>query len=414
MWRALDDGSDPIASVPWEGPAMSCGLVDTITEFDAGFFRVSPGEAQRMDPRQRLLLEVTWEALEHAGISAQSLEEERVGVYVGASGNGYAAHLYRSDVEADGYDVTGSLASVIAGRVSYFLGLRGPAMTIDTACSSSLVAVHVAMKALRARECAVALAGGVAAVPRMSRETESWLALSHFSKHGRCRPFDASADGIVSSDGCGMVVLKRLSTAKQDGDRILAVIRGSAINHDGRTQGLTVPSGLAQEDLIRRALEEARVRPKEVGYVECHGTGTVLGDPIEVQALGSVLSEGREADRPVIVGSVKSNLGHTDAAAGVAGLIKVVLSLQHGRIPKNLHFEAPNPHIAWDELPVKVASEAVPWVRNGVARIAGVSSFGISGTNAHVVVEEAPAAAETALSAAKRSCELLVLSAKSG
>ncbi|WP_315732751.1 MULTISPECIES: type I polyketide synthase [unclassified Bradyrhizobium] len=414
LWRALDDGSDPIASVPWEGPAMSCGLVDTITEFDAGFFRVSPGEAQRMDPRQRLLLEVTWEALEHAGISAQSLEEERVGVYVGASGNGYAAHLYRSDVEADGYDVTGSLASVIAGRVSYFLGLRGPAMTIDTACSSSLVAVHVAMKALRARECAVALAGGVAAVPRMSRETESWLALSHFSKHGRCRPFDASADGIVSSDGCGMVVLKRLSTAKQDGDRILAVIRGSAINHDGRTQGLTVPSGLAQEDLIRRALEEARVRPKEVGYVECHGTGTVLGDPIEVQALGSVLSEGREADRPVIVGSVKSNLGHTDAAAGVAGLIKVVLSLQHGRIPKNLHFEAPNPHIAWDELPVKVASEAVPWVRNGVARIAGVSSFGISGTNAHVVVEEAPAAAETALSAAKRSCELLVLSAKSG
>ena len=405
LWRGLDEGSDLITTFSWNGAAISCGVVETLAEFDTDFFRISPREAQRMDPRQRLLLEVSWEALERAGIPAASLEGEHVGVYIGASGNGYAEHLYRPDTQGEAYDVTGSLAAVIAGRVSYFLGLRGPSMTIDTACSSSLVAVHVAMKALRARECEVALAGGVEALPRNARESEAWLALGHISELGRCRPFDASADGIVGGEGCGVVVLKRLSTAKRDGDRILAVLRGSAINHDGRTQGLTVPSGLAQEDVIRAALSQAGVRPHEVGYVECHGTGTVLGDPIEVQALGSVLGEDRERSRPVVIGSVKSNLGHTGAAAGVAGLIKVVLSLQHERIPRSLHFDAPNPHIAWDELAVRVASEAVPWARNGVARIAGVSSFGVSGTNAHVVVEEAPVEAAIALASAADAAE---------
>ncbi|WP_315833556.1 non-ribosomal peptide synthetase/type I polyketide synthase [Bradyrhizobium prioriisuperbiae] len=414
LWGMLEAGGDPIASFAWDGTLVPCGVIDTMAEFDAHFFRISPREAQRMDPRQRLLLETSWEALEHAGLPAASLDGERIGVYVGASGSGYVAHLRRPDTEADAYDVTGSLASVIAGRVSYFLKLRGPSMTIDTACSSSLVAVHVAIKALRARECEVALAGGVSTLSRILRDAQSGFAMGHISKRGKCRTFDASADGTVFSDGCGVVVLKRLSTAQQDGDRILAVIRGSAVNHDGQTQGLTVPSGLAQEDVIRRALAEARVKPSEVGYVECHGTGTVLGDPIEVQALGSVLAEGRDSGRPVIIGSVKSNLGHTDAAAGVAGLIKVVLSLQYERIPQNLHFDAPSPHIAWDELPVKVASEPVAWERNGVARIAGVSSFGVSGTNAHVVVEEAPREAEVTLpSPPPRSAELVVLSAKS-
>ncbi|WP_315833555.1 type I polyketide synthase [Bradyrhizobium prioriisuperbiae] len=415
FFRLLDSGNDLITSIVYDGVWADCGVIDTIAEFDANFFGISPREAQRMDPRQRVLLETSWEALEQASIPAETLKGARVGIYVGASSSDYAAYWFRSDIRAEAYDVTGSLASMIAGRVSYLLGLRGPAMTIDTACSSSLVAVHVAMKALRAGECSLALAGGVAAIPRMSRGAEPWRMLGHISSRGRCRPFDATADGIVGSDGCGMIVLKRLSMAKQDGDRVWAIIRGSAINHDGQTQGLTVPSGLAQEDVIRRALADARARPSEVGYVECHGTGTVLGDPIEVQALGTVLAEGRERSRPVIIGSVKSNLGHTGEAAGVAGLMKVVLSLQHGRIPKSLHFDTPNPHIAWDELPVQVASEAVPWERNGVARLAGVSSFGMSGTNAHVVIEEAPEEAEAAeaVPSAARSAELVVLSARS-
>ncbi|AUX43616.1 polyketide synthase [Sorangium cellulosum] len=387
LWRLLDEGADAVTSLPLpDGEPMPCGVVDDVESFDAEFFRIAPREASRMDARQRLALEVSWEALERAGIPATALEGQRVGVYVGASG------LSRlPEANPDSHDITGNLAAVVAGRISYSLGLRGPCLSVDTACSSSLVAVHLACRALRAGECAIALAGGVSVFSRDPRELESWAAVGHFSKGGRCRPFDASADGIVGSDGCAIVVLKRLSVAARDGDPILAVIRGSAINHDGRAQGLTVPSGVAQEEVIRRALADARADARGVEYVECHGTGTTLGDPIEVQALGNVFGERGGRDRPVIVGSLKGNFGHADAAAGIAGLLKVALALKHGRIPKSLHFRAPNPHIPWSALPVEVAAEPLPWPRNGKPRLAGVSSFGISGTNAHVVLEEAPA-----------------------
>src|SRR5262249_43045037 len=308
----------------------------------------------------------------------------------------------------------GSLASVASGRISYVLGLQGPSMTVDTACSSSLLSTHLACRSLRQGECSLALAGGVTLMLTPGLFVE-FSRLRGLAADGRCKSFSASADGTGWSEGCGMVVLERLSDARRNGHRVLAVIRGSAVNQGGRRSGLTAPHGPSQEAVIRRALGEAGVKPSEVGYVECHGTGTRLGDPIEVQALGAVLREGRAADCPVVIGSLKSNLGHSQAAAGVGGLIKVVLSLQHGRIPKNLHFDAPSPHIPWADLPVKVASDAMAWARNGAARIAGVSSFGVSGTNARVVVEEAPAEAEAAPQAvcSPRAAELVVLSAKS-
>ncbi|WP_394829189.1 type I polyketide synthase [Pendulispora albinea] len=386
LWSLLDGGGDAITSLPFlDGAPLPCGVVPGVESFDAEFFRMAPREVARMDGRQRLVMEVTWEALERAGIAPSRLDGARVGVYLGASG------LSSLGGEADSHDITGNLAAVVSGRVSHFLGVRGPSMAVDTACSSSLVALHLACKALRARECTVALAGGVGIMARTPREIESWLTLGHLAKGGRCRPFDASADGIVGSDGCAVVVLKRLSAAIKDGDSILALVKGSAINHDGRAQGLTVPNGVAQEEVIRRALADARATAHAIDYVECHGTGTPLGDPIEVQALGNVFGdEGR--GRPLVIGSIKSNLGHTDAAAGIAGLLKVVLSLQHDRIPKSLHFEVPNPHVPWDALPIKVAAESMEWPRSTAPRLAGVSSFGISGTNVHVVLEEAPSA----------------------
>ncbi|WP_394842261.1 amino acid adenylation domain-containing protein [Pendulispora brunnea] len=391
LWALLRDGENAIGSLSVDGRSVPCGVVEDLESFDAGFFRMVPREVARMDMRQRLVLEVSWEALERAGIPGSTLEGSQVGVYVGASG---ISHL---SGEADTHDITGHLPAVIAGRISYFLGLRGPSMSIDTACSSSLVAVHLACKSLRAGECTVALAGGVGLLPRSAREMDSWTALGHMAKDGRCKPFDASADGIVGSDGCAMLVLMPLRAAVQKGHRVLALVRGSAINHDGRAQGLTVPNGAAQEEVIRSALADARVDANDVAYVECHGTGTPLGDPIELHALGNVFRESGHRDRPLVLGSIKGNLGHTDAAAGVAGLLKVVLAFEHGVIPKSLHFETPNPHIAWDELPVEVAAESVAWPRQDAARIAGVSSFGMSGTNAHVILEEAPSlsAAET-------------------
>ena len=387
LWTLLERGGDAITSVHASAATpVPCGSIESLESFDAEFFRMSPREVARMDARQRLVLEASWEALEHAGIPATALDGARVGVYIGASGI-----FALADGDAGAHDITGTLSAVIAGRVSYFLGLRGPCMSIDTACSSSLVALHVACKALRAGECSIALAGGVGVLGRSRREGESWLAVGHFAEGGRCRTFDAQADGIVGSDGVAMVVLKRLTTAVRDGDHILALVRGSAINHDGRAQGLTVPSGIAQQDVIVRALAEARVEPHSVDYIECHGTGTPLGDPIEVQAIGNVFGAAGARSRPVLLGSIKSNLGHTDAAAGAVGIMKVVLALEHERIPRNIHFATPNPYIAWDELPVKVVAEEVAWQRNGARRIAGVSSFGISGTNAHVILEEPPA-----------------------
>jgi len=430
FWQNLCAGKDAIVEVPrtrWnaqeyydpapDASGKACtkwgGFLDDIDAFDAGFFGISPREARALDPQQRLLLEVSWHALEAAGQSATSLMNSETGVFVGISGSDYAAHLMRSNVsDADlAYVGTGVPTSIAAGRLAYAFGLQGPAVAVDTACSSSLVAMHLACQSLRLGECSLAIAGGVNVM--LSPYGTLVLARMHaLSPTGRCKTFDASADGYVRSEGCGVVVLKTLADAERDGDNVLAVIAGSAVNQDGRSQGLTAPNGPAQERVIRRALAQAGVLPAEVSFVETHGTGTPLGDPIEVQALGRVYGEGRDAQAPVVLGAVKTNIGHTEAAAGVAGLIKTVLALVHEEIPPNLHLTQPNPHIAWASLPVKAASKVVAWRRGAQRRVAGVSSFGFGGTNAHVIVEEAPARAEPAPAALDRPGHLLVISAK--
>ena len=431
FWRLLEDGRDAVTLVPperWDVEALydpdpaAAGKVTTrcggflggVDRFDPAFFGISPREAVSIDPQQRLLLETSWEALERAGIAPDGLAESSTGVFVGVTYQEYRS-LAGGLEKLDGYlGTTGTLTSVAAGRISYVLGLKGPSLAVDTACSSSLVTVHLACQALRSGECSMALAGGVALMLTPTIFIE-FSRLRGLAADGRCKAFSASADGFGPAEGCGMLVLERLSDAKRQGHRILAVIRGSAVNQDGRSNGLTAPNGPSQEAVIRRALSQGGVNAAEVHYVECHGTGTPLGDPIEVQALGNVLRQGRDPSRPVWIGSVKSNIGHTQSAAGVAGIIKVVLSLQHGKIPKNLHFGEPNPHIPWSELPVKVVTEAIDWPGQG-PRIAGVSSFGIGGTNAHVLLEQAPevATAEPAVASVEPTrAELLVVSGKS-
>ena len=323
-----------------------------------------------MDPQQRLLLEVSWEALERAGLAADRLSGSLTGVFVGISTVDYSL-LQMKAADPSVFDIyvgTGSAVSVAAGRLAYVLGLQGPCVALDTACSSSLTAVHLACQSLRLGECDLALAGGVNAILTPD-------AIINFSQarmmalDGRCKTFDASADGFVRGEGCGMIVLKRVSDARRDGDPILAVVRGSAVNQDGRSNGLTAPNGPSQMAVIRAALARAGVPPNAVGYVEAHGTGTVLGDPIEMQALGAVLADGRDADLPVLVGSIKTNMGHLEAAAGAAGLMKAVLAIGHGQIPPSLHFVNPSPHIPWDQLPVRVPTTLTPWPE-GFARIA--------------------------------------------
>ncbi|EBE1093034.1 polyketide synthase, partial [Salmonella enterica] len=306
-WNLLDKAVDPVRY--HEEFNTSCGLLGAVYDFDYDFFAISPREAQKMHPRQKLLLESVWDALESASIPIVDIASSTVGIWVGASMPGGSSNNLVGSGVADAYSVTGSLNSIIAGRIAYLLGTTGPVVTLDTACSSSLVAVHQALSALRNRECKLAIAGGVGLMPRDVQTLMAWNTLGHISPSGCCHVFDAEADGTIFADGCGVVILKRLSDAERDGDRIWGVIRGSAINHDGRTQGLTVPSGAAQEAVVRAALRQAGVKPADVDYVECHGTGTRLGDPIEVQALGAVLGEGRSPDRPVILGSVKSNIG---------------------------------------------------------------------------------------------------------
>ncbi|BBC38999.1 hypothetical protein SGFS_102930 [Streptomyces graminofaciens] len=405
LWRLLTTGGNAVTEVPagrWDtqglydpdpeatGKAYTLrgGFLTDIDRFDASFFGISPREAAAMDPQQRLLLQTTWETIERAGIVPDTLNGSSTGVYIGLYDSGYLASAALGQL--DGHVGTGSASSVASGRIAYTLGLQGPAVTVDTACSSSLVALHLAARALAAGECDLAIAGGATLLVTPRGHVE-FSRLRGLSPSGKCSPFGADADGVVWAEGCGLVLLKRLADARRDGDRVLAVVKGSAINQDGRSQGLSAPSGPAQERVLRAALDAAGLHPDDLDHVETHGTGTKLGDPIEGRALAAVFGPGRPADRPLGIGSLKSNIGHTQAAAGIGGVIKTVLALGHGQMPASLHAETPTEHIDWADSGLRVHTGAVAWPRGeGRVRRAGVSAFGISGTNAHVVLEEAP------------------------
>ncbi|MDP8242494.1 MAG: SDR family NAD(P)-dependent oxidoreductase [Candidatus Hinthialibacter antarcticus] len=398
-WRMLRDGRCAVSDIPaqrWDADAFfnedpeapgtyytkKGGFLRDVDLFDAKRFKISPNEARNMDPQQRLLLEVSWRALEHAGMKPESLRGSKTGVFIGATYNEYAELISRSQTGVNAYYGSGNALNAAAGRLAFTYGLHGPCMTIDTACSSSLAALHAACASLRLGDSEVALAGGV----NLMLTPTPAIALCRarmLSPDGLCKTFDASANGYVRGEGCAVVVLKRASDARRDGDPILALVRGSAMNHDGPSSGFTVPNGRAQEALIQQALENAKVKSYQIHYVEAHGTGTALGDPIEIQSIANTLSKGRDSENPVRVGSVKTNIGHLEAAAGMAGLIKSILILQNGLVPPHLHFKTPNPHIDWAGVPVRVTAqqEAFP---TGVC--IGVSSFGASGTNCHVVL----------------------------
>src|SRR3984893_12073150 len=410
-WQLLQDGASGVVRVPaerWDADAFYSAdytVPGTICsreggfltswqpdEFDAEFFGTSPREATGMDPQQRLLLEVAWEALENAGITAQAIRGTQTSVLVGLTTNDYSLTLARrlQPEDSDPFLSFGNASNFAAGRLAYFLGVHGPAVVIDTACSSSLVAVHLACQSLRRRESDQALAAGVNLIlsPENSIACSRWGMLA---PDGRCKTFDADADGYVRSEGAGVVVLKRLSDALRDGDSVLAVVRGSAVNQDGPSSGQTVPNGPAQQAVLRQALAASRLQPGDIDYIEAHGTATALGDPIELDAVSQVLAE-RDCAAPLVLGSVKTNLGHLESAAGIAGFIKTVLSVGHGHIPQHLHFNALTSHASAGASRFIIAAQPMEWPAVGRARRAGVSSFGGSGTNAHVVVEQAPAA----------------------
>ncbi|MEH2211072.1 beta-ketoacyl synthase N-terminal-like domain-containing protein [Nostoc sp.] len=427
FWQLLRSGVDAITEVPgerWnidafydsnrETPGkMSTrwgGFLDQVDQFDPLFFGIAPREAEGIDPQQRLLLEVAWEALENAAIAPDKLAGSKTGVFIGISTNDYSRLQFEDYHHIDAYAGTSNAYSITANRLSYLLDLRGPSLAVDTACSSSLVAVHLACQSLYQRESHMALVGGVNLI--LSPELNITFSKAQMmAADGRCKTFDASADGYVRGEGCGLVVLKRLSDALRDGDSILALIKGSAINQDGRSNGLTAPNGPSQQAVIHQALENAGLTPAQLSYVETHGTGTPLGDPIEVESLKAVLMSNHFPDQPCAIGSVKANIGHLEAAAGIASLIKVVLSLQHGELPAQLHLNQLNPHISFENTSFFIPKELQPWLANQKRRFAGVSSFGFGGTNAHVVLEESPAPTKTDIDV-DRPLHILTLSAK--